>query len=100
MRYKACLCIEYAISLYSVFSLLSVFFPFLQIVECVQGPLVKKQQHEKVRFLKDVSGYLMPGTLTLVLGKSRLMIPAWIHQRSLYKHDRNPFQSENVMNVS
>ena len=53
------------------FSLNSVFIiPFLQFIQCVQGPLGKKEQPEKVKLLKDVSGYLMPGTLTLVLGET------------------------------
>eukprot|EP00250_Pteridium_aquilinum_P022489 c25391_g2_i1 orf=308-5194(-) len=37
-------------------------------LEFVKGPLGRKQLPSKVKMLKDVTGYLMPGTLTLVLG--------------------------------
>ncbi|MCO5571123.1 hypothetical protein L7F22_024855 [Adiantum nelumboides] len=34
----------------------------------IRGPIAKKKGPRRIRMLKDVTGYLMPGTLTLVLG--------------------------------
>ncbi|KAL3689857.1 hypothetical protein R1sor_016166 [Riccia sorocarpa] len=38
-----------------------------QIVECAKGPF-KESKQQKIQLLKDATGYVMPGTLTLVIG--------------------------------
>lgn len=39
-----------------------------KVLGIVRGPVAPKKGPKKVRALKDITGYLMPGTLTLVLG--------------------------------
>lgn len=44
-------------------------YSFVQVLGIVRGPVAPKKGPKKVRALKDITGYLMPGTLTLVLGE-------------------------------
>ncbi|KAL2613833.1 hypothetical protein R1flu_025525 [Riccia fluitans] len=56
-----------------------------KVVECAKGPF-KESRQKQVQLLKDATGYVMPGTLTLVLGppgSGKNILPSILAGRTL-----------------